>query len=126
MNSSNVFTIDTIPLSLYIHIPWCKKKCPYCDFNSHEIKDDLPEEKYCDALLKDFFNILPLIEKRKIKTIFLGGGTPNLFTPHSIKKIISSVKNHIDVVQDAEISLESNPGSLNNEHNILMIKIYVI
>ncbi len=120
MTIPNVFATDTIPLSLYIHIPWCKKKCPYCDFNSHEIKFKIPEEKYCEALLKDFFDILPLIEKRKIKTIFLGGGTPNLFTPHSINKIISNIKNHIDVVQDAEISLESNPGSLNNEQSYLL------
>ena len=126
MDCSNVFAIDTIPLSLYIHIPWCKKKCPYCDFNSHEIKDDFPEEKYCDALLKDFFDILPLIEKRKIKTIFLGGGTPNLFTPYSINKIISNIKNHIDVVQDAEISLESNPGSLNNEQDKLFDNLSAI
>ena len=126
MDCSNVFAIDTIPLSLYIHIPWCKKKCPYCDFNSHEIKNDFPEEKYCDALLKDFFDILPLIEKRKIKTIFLGGGTPNLFTPYSINKIISNIKNHIGVVPDAEISLESNPGSLNNEHDKLFDNLSAI
>lgn len=123
---SHNYEIETIPLSLYIHMPWCKKKCPYCDFNSHEFKDVFPEEKYCEALLKDFFDILPSMKKRRIETIFFGGGTPNLFTPRSIEKIITNVKNYIDVRPDAEISLESNPDSLNYEQSHLLENLSAI
>ena len=95
---------EKIPLSIYVHLPWCKKKCPYCDFNSHEIKQSIPEKEYCEALLKDFFSILSKVGKRKVKTIFFGGGTPNLFSPKSIKKIISNIRNNIDLDSNAEIT----------------------
>ena len=108
---------EKIPLSIYVHLPWCKKKCPYCDFNSHEIKQSIPEKEYCEALLKDFFSILSKVGKRKVKTIFFGGGTPNLFSPKSIKKIISNIRNNIDLDSNAEITLESNPSGLNKERS---------
>ena len=86
-----LLNVKEIPLSLYIHIPWCKKKCPFCDFNSYQIISDLPEEKYCQALLNDFFDVLPLIRGRNIKTIFFGGGTPSLLEAKYLDSIFSSL-----------------------------------
>ena len=117
---------NKIPLSLYIHLPWCKKKCPYCDFNSHEIKDVLPEKQYCEALFNDFLNILPKISERRISTIFFGGGTPNLFSPKSIKSLLNNIKKHIDVDLNAEVTLEANPGCLLDEENFLSDNLFAI
>ena len=105
-----LLNVKEIPLSLYIHLPWCKKKCPFCDFNSHQIISELPEEKYCQALLNDFFDVLPVIRGRNIKTIFFGGGTPNIFSPKSIGNLLSEIKKNTDVDINAEVTLESNPS----------------
>lgn len=100
------------PLSLYIHLPWCIKKCPYCDFNSHAIdKAELPEQAYIEALLRDLDSSLPLIWGRPITSIFLGGGTPSLFNPSAIDDLLSGVRARIKVLPDAEITLEANPGT---------------
>src|SRR5438445_11941203 len=80
------------PLSLYVHIPWCLKKCPYCDFNSHEARDELPEGAYVDALLADLEFALPSIWGRKVISVFIGGGTPSLFSPESIDRLLSGVR----------------------------------
>jgi len=105
-----------IPLSLYIHFPWCVKKCPYCDFNSHSLKQDLPEEKYLSQLLKDFTAELPRIKNRKIHSIFMGGGTPSLFSPKSIQYILNHIKNLIEFENpQIEITLEANPGTVEQE-----------
>jgi oxygen-independent coproporphyrinogen-3 oxidase len=108
------------PLSLYIHIPWCVKKCPYCDFNSHEHKEaqnftDL-ESMYVDALIKDLEISLPKIWGRKIHSIFFGGGTPSLFSGKAIQKILSQVRALTPILYDAEITLEANPGTIDTNH----------
>ena len=104
------------PLSLYIHFPWCIQKCPYCDFNSHEIKTGIPEDKYIDALLKDLENDLPLVWGRKINTIFMGGGTPSLFSPEAMDKLLSGIRARIPISPNAEITIEANPGTVENEY----------
>lgn len=105
---------SSIPLSLYIHIPWCVKKCPYCDFNSHAKTDAiaLPEEQYIEALLRDLQNDRAYVEDRPLKSLFFGGGTPSLFSPASIEKIIQGVDRFFRLSIDAEITLEANPGTL--------------
>ena len=108
------------PLSLYIHIPWCVKKCPYCDFNSHEHKEsqnftDL-ESMYVDALIKDLEYSLPKIWGRKIHSIFFGGGTPSLFSGKAIQKILSQVRALTPILYDGEITLEANPGAIDSNH----------
>ena len=100
------------PLSLYIHIPWCVKKCPYCDFNSHGQKDALPETAYIDALLADLESALPDIWGRKIHSIFFGGGTPSLFSADGIDRILTGVRTLTPLLPTAEITLEANPGTV--------------
>ncbi len=104
------------PLALYIHLPWCIKKCPYCDFNSHEYREgsaenELPEAAYINALLSDLDSALPLIWGRSISSIFLGGGTPSLFSPSAIDELLAGVRARIKVLPGAEITLEANPGT---------------
>jgi len=103
------------PLSLYIHIPWCVRKCPYCDFNSHEARDALPEQEYVAALIHDLELALPLIWGRKVYTVFIGGGTPSLFSGASIEQILRSVRMLLPLAFDAEITLEANPGTVEAE-----------
>lgn len=104
------------PLSLYIHIPWCVRKCPYCDFNSHEAKQDIPEAAYVDALIQDLEQATPLIWGRKIHSVFFGGGTPSLFSGESIDKILSHVRMLTPLEYGAEITLEANPGTVDTAH----------
>jgi len=98
-------------LSLYIHFPWCVQKCPYCDFNSHQLKTDLDEATYVDALLADLEQDLPLIWGRTINTIFMGGGTPSLFSARSMQRLLSGIRSLLSIRPDAEITMEVNPGS---------------
>jgi oxygen-independent coproporphyrinogen-3 oxidase len=100
------------PLSLYIHIPWCVRKCPYCDFNSHNAPNALPQSEYVDALLLDLDQDLPLAQGRPLKSIFFGGGTPSLFTPDSIARILDGVATRLDLPPGIEITLETNPGTV--------------
>ena len=100
------------PLSLYIHIPWCIKKCPYCDFNSHAIKADTPEAAYIDALLSDLtIDIQRYTITRPISSIFIGGGTPSLFSPESIDRLLRGIEQQITLKENIEITLEANPGT---------------
>lgn len=101
-----------IPLSLYIHFPWCVKKCPYCDFNSHTLKTDLPEEAYIDALLKNLECHLPLIWGRTVSTIFMGGGTPSLFSVQAIERLLEGIRARTRLLPHLEITLEANPGTV--------------
>ncbi len=103
------------PLSLYIHIPWCVRKCPYCDFNSHEAKSDLPEQQYVAALIRDLELALPQIWGRKVYTVFIGGGTPSLFSAQSIETILNAVRMLLPLDVNAEITLEANPGTVEAE-----------
>ena len=99
------------PLSLYIHLPWCVRKCPYCDFNSHAVKDALPENEYVDALLRDLEQDLPRVWGRRVISIFIGGGTPSLFSPESLDQLLSGLRARLQINTDAEITLEANPGT---------------
>ena len=103
------------PLALYIHIPWCIKKCPYCDFNSHTARDALPEERYIEALARDLESALPLIWGRGIHSIFFGGGTPSLFSAAGIDAILSMVRTLTKLDHFAEVTLEANPGTVEAE-----------
>jgi len=100
------------PLALYVHMPWCVRKCPYCDFNSHAAPDQLPERQYIAALLDDLEQELPAVEGRPLVSIFFGGGTPSLFTPEAIGEFLAGVRARIDCVEDIEITLETNPGTV--------------
>ncbi len=103
------------PLSLYIHIPWCVRKCPYCDFNSHEKRGDIAQEQYVDALITDLELSLPSIWGRRIQTIFFGGGTPSLFSAAALDRLLSEIRARISISPDAEITLEANPGTFETE-----------
>lgn len=102
------------PLSLYIHIPWCVQKCPYCDFNSHSLKHDIPEQDYVQALIKDLDDDIERfkLNNRELHSIFIGGGTPSLFSPEAIHSILSQVFSRFKVSDDIEVTLEANPGTV--------------
>ena len=100
------------PLSLYIHMPWCVRKCPYCDFNSHEARGAFPEQEYVAALIRDLELALPLIWGRKVYTVFFGGGTPSLLSGESVAEILRQVRMLLPLALDAEITLEANPGTV--------------
>ncbi|MBP7606822.1 MAG: oxygen-independent coproporphyrinogen III oxidase-like protein [Giesbergeria sp.] len=112
------------PLSLYVHLPWCLKKCPYCDFNSHEWKgvggtdaagSAIPEQRYLDALVADLEAALPLIWGRPVHSIFIGGGTPSLFSPQAIDRLLGNIRARLPLVADCEITLEANPGTFEKD-----------
>jgi putative oxygen-independent coproporphyrinogen III oxidase len=103
------------PLSLYVHIPWCIKKCPYCDFNSHERRGDVPEARYVDALIADLEYSLPSIWGRRVDTVFFGGGTPSIFSATAIDRILGAVRARVPLSPDAEITLEANPGTFEQQ-----------
>ena len=111
------------PLSLYVHLPWCLKKCPYCDFNSHEFRgaaglnglSDLPEARYVDALIADLEAALPLIWGRPVHTVFIGGGTPSLFSPSQIDRLLGAIRARLPLEPAAEITLEANPGTFERD-----------
>ncbi|MEY4027515.1 MAG: Oxygen-independent coproporphyrinogen-III oxidase 1 [Pseudomonadota bacterium] len=107
------------PLSLYVHLPWCIKKCPYCDFNSHEFRAgvDAPstQDAYIDALFADLEASLPLIWGRSIQTVFLGGGTPSLFSPDAIDRLIGGIRARVRLAPDAEVTMEANPGTFEKD-----------
>ena len=99
------------PLALYAHLPWCVRKCPYCDFNSHERADALPEREYVDALVADIEGLLPSVWGRRLRSIFIGGGTPSLFSPESIDRLLAAIRARLPLEPDAEVTLEANPGT---------------
>ena len=103
------------PLALYVHLPWCLKKCPYCDFNSHENKGELPEAQYLAALRADLEAALPLIWGRRVVSIFIGGGTPSLFSPAGIDQLIADIRARLPLEPGIEITLEANPGTFERE-----------
>lgn len=103
------------PLSLYIHVPWCARKCPYCDFNSHEARGALPEARYVAALIADLEQALPEVWGRRVYTVFFGGGTPSLFSAQAIDSILAAVRSRLALAADAEITLEANPGTVEAE-----------
>jgi oxygen-independent coproporphyrinogen-3 oxidase len=111
-----VFNFTTTPpLSLYVHIPWCVRKCPYCDFNSHEARDGIPEAEYIDALVADLEQELPAAWGRPVESLFFGGGTPSLFSPEGIDRLLGEVRARLTLQPGAEITLEANPGTVDRE-----------
>ncbi len=115
MKSQSVSFQAMPPLSLYIHIPWCVRKCPYCDFNSHEARSAFPEKEYVAALVRDLELALPQIWGRKVYTVFFGGGTPSLLSGESVEEILRQVRMLLPMSGDAEITLEANPGTVEAE-----------
>ena len=100
------------PLALYVHMPWCVRKCPYCDFNSHQLKAARPDPSYVDALLRDFDADAPLVRGRRIDSVFFGGGTPSLFAPEDFSRLLGTLRQRIEFADAAEITLEANPGTI--------------
>src|SRR5260221_10889001 len=100
------------PLALYVHIPWCVRKCPYCDFNSHERTGELPEVEYIEKLLVDLESLLPSVWGRRLTSVFIGAGTPSLFSPESIDRLLSGIRARLPLEPEAEITLEANPGTV--------------
>jgi len=103
------------PLALYVHVPWCVQKCPYCDFNSHEAGETIPEREYVDALIADLQSALPLIWGRPVVSVFFGGGTPSLLSPAAIDELLAAFRALAMLAPDAEITLEANPGTVEAE-----------
>lgn len=103
---------DLPPLSLYIHIPWCVQKCPYCDFNSHTLKGNIPQQAYVQHLLADLENDLPLAGERPLKTIFIGGGTPSLLSSEAMNQLLDGVRQRLPWSPSVEITMEANPGTV--------------
>ena len=101
-----------LPLALYVHMPWCVRKCPYCDFNSHQLKSGTPPGGYLDALIRDFDTELPFLEGRRIESVFFGGGTPSLFMPEEFDRLLEAFRRRIGFAPDAEVTLEANPGTI--------------
>lgn len=99
------------PLSLYIHVPWCIRKCPYCDFNSHEATGEIPEDRYLDALQADIEQALPDVWGRPVHTVFIGGGTPSLLSASAVDRLMAMLRSHFNLWPDAEVTLEANPGA---------------
>jgi putative oxygen-independent coproporphyrinogen III oxidase len=100
------------PLALYVHMPWCVRKCPYCDFNSHQLKSAQPDSAYIDSLLRDVDLEMPRIAGRRIDSVFFGGGTPSLFSPEEFARLLSALRQRIEFADDAEITMEANPGTI--------------
>jgi putative oxygen-independent coproporphyrinogen III oxidase len=112
-----MFNFTATPsLSLYVHTPWCVRKCPYCDFNSHEARGDIPQQAYVNALLADLEQDLPAAWGRPVESVFIGGGTPSLFAPEMIEQLLSGIRARVLLKPDAEITLEANPGTVDREH----------
>jgi putative oxygen-independent coproporphyrinogen III oxidase len=101
-----------LSIALYVHMPWCVRKCPYCDFNSHQLKSAQPDSAYIDALLRDFDFELSRIAQRRIDSVFFGGGTPSLFQPEEFSRLLTELRRRIAFADDAEITLEANPGTI--------------
>ncbi len=104
------------PLSVYVHLPWCIRKCPYCDFNSHEMREEIPEDAYVDALIKDLDHDLVHVGERPIISVFIGGGTPSLFSPRALDRILSVLSARFSMLPNVEITLEANPGTVEAQH----------
>jgi oxygen-independent coproporphyrinogen-3 oxidase len=104
----------TPPLSLYLHMPWCVRKCPYCDFNSHAARNGIPEDAYISALIADLEQDLPSVWGRTVESVFFGGGTPSLFSPQGIDRLLGDIRARVPLKPDAEITLEANPGTVDH------------
>jgi oxygen-independent coproporphyrinogen-3 oxidase len=115
LTSANVRGVEAVPLALYVHLPWCVRKCPYCDFNSYQADGVLPDQAYVDALLRDLDSEVPLAQGRPVSSVFIGGGTPSLFSGGAIRRLLAGIRERVSLTADAEISLEANPGAAESE-----------
>lgn len=106
------FTQPLPPLSIYIHVPWCVRKCPYCDFNSHALQGEIPEEAYLTALEQDLISVLPSVWGRAIHTVFIGGGTPSLLSARAVDKMMTMLRNLFNLAPGTEVTMEANPGTV--------------
>lgn len=113
--TTDLFALRAPPLALYLHFPWCVRKCPYCDFNSHELKTDLPEQAYIDALIAELDFHLPSIWGRPIRSIFMGGGTPSLFSAQALDSLLAQLRARLALAPTIEITLEANPGTIEQQ-----------
>lgn len=113
--SSGPSFITLPPLALYVHLPWCLRKCPYCDFNSHEARGEVPEDAYVAALLRDLELALPKVWGRRVVSVFLGGGTPSLFSAAAIDRLLAGIRARLPLVPGAEVTLEANPGTFERQ-----------
>jgi putative oxygen-independent coproporphyrinogen III oxidase len=104
--------LETPPLALYVHFPWCVRKCPYCDFNSYTLHGELEEQRYIEALARDLAAQAPEVAGREVISIFLGGGTPSLFSPRAMALLLETARRHLTLAADLEVSLEANPGTI--------------
>ncbi|MFZ0552664.1 MAG: radical SAM protein, partial [Steroidobacteraceae bacterium] len=104
--------LETPPLALYVHFPWCVRKCPYCDFNSHTLRGELEEQSYVAALQRDLAAQAPEMAGREVGSVFFGGGTPSLFSPHAIALLLESARRQLTLATDLEVTLEANPGTI--------------
>ena len=100
------------PLSLYVHLPWCVRKCPYCDFNSYTLQGDLPADAYVARLARDLEAQAPEVAGRAVASVFFGGGTPSLFSPEAIARVLDAARRQLTIAADAEVTLEANPGAV--------------
>lgn len=111
-----IYSVERIPLAVYVHFPWCVSKCPYCDFNSHGLRGELPEKAYIDSLEQDLLGQLasaPIsLVEREVTSIFLGGGTPSLFSPAAIARVLQSLRVHLRIAADVEVTMEANPATI--------------
>jgi len=114
-SASGVRLAQLPPLALYVHIPWCVKKCPYCDFNSHQAKENVPEKAYIEALVSDLEQALAQVWGRRVSSVFFGGGTPSLFSAGAIETLISAFRARLTLTADCEVTLEANPGTFEAE-----------
>lgn len=119
---NHVFPQVTETISIYVHLPWCIQKCPYCDFNSHPLKQDLPEEAYVNRLINDLTHDADLVRDRRLISLFFGGGTPSLFSGEAIDHIIQTIFQHIPKHDTVEITLEANPGAVDAKHFAAYLK----
>jgi coproporphyrinogen III oxidase-like Fe-S oxidoreductase len=111
------FTRESLPpVSIYIHIPWCVRKCPYCDFNSHSIKGDMPEDEYVWALLNDLDQEVQFLQGRNIQSVFIGGGTPSVFSPGALAQLLEGLHRRCRFEPNVEITLEVNPGTVEQKN----------
>jgi oxygen-independent coproporphyrinogen-3 oxidase len=104
--------LTTPPLALYLHFPWCVRKCPYCDFNSHTLHGELPQERYIEALERDIAAQAEHVSGRDVVSVFMGGGTPSLFSPDSIARVLATARRHLSLIDSCEVTLEANPGTI--------------
>jgi coproporphyrinogen III oxidase-like Fe-S oxidoreductase len=104
--------LEIPPLALYVHFPWCVRKCPYCDFNSYTLQGGLEEQRYLEALERDLVAQAPEVAGREVVSVFLGGGTPSLFSPRAIGLLLAAAGRHLKLAADLEVSLEANPGTI--------------